>query len=56
MGTLDSTIVNIALPTISQAFHVPAGTVSWVATIYLLVMAGCWPILSLRQRPTPFRR
>ena len=41
MSSLDGTIVNIALPTISEAFHISSTTVSWVATIYLLVMAGC---------------
>jgi EmrB/QacA subfamily drug resistance transporter len=41
MSALDGTIVNIALPTISQAFDVTTTTVSWVSTIYLLVMAGC---------------
>jgi EmrB/QacA subfamily drug resistance transporter len=41
MSGLDGTIVNIALPTISQAFNVSSTTVSWVATAYLLVMAGC---------------
>lgn len=40
MSSLDGTIVNIALPTISEAFDVSTSTVSWVATIYLLVMAG----------------
>jgi len=41
MSGLDGTIVNIALPTISEAFSVSSTTVSWVATAYLLVMAGC---------------
>lgn len=41
MAGLDGTIVNIALPTISESFHVSSSTVSWVATAYLLVMAGC---------------
>jgi MFS family permease len=41
MSSLDGTIVNIALPTISQAFSISSSTVSWVATAYLLVMAGC---------------
>jgi len=41
MAGLDSTIVNIALPTISEAFSVSSTTVSWVATAYMLVMAGC---------------
>lgn len=41
MGALDGTIVNIALPTISTSFDLSTSTVSWVSTIYLLVMAGC---------------
>ena len=41
MSSLDGTIVNIALPTISESFHISSTAVSWVATIYLLVMAGC---------------
>lgn len=41
MSALDGTIVNIALPTISEAFNVTTSTVSWVSTVYLLVMAGC---------------
>ena len=41
MSSLDGTIVNIALPTISEAFSISSSTVSWVATAYLLVMAGC---------------
>jgi EmrB/QacA subfamily drug resistance transporter len=41
MAALDATIVNIALPTISEAFDVSTGMVSWVATAYLLVVTGC---------------
>ena len=41
MSALDGTIVNIALPTISRGFDISTSTVSWVSTIYLLVMAGC---------------
>ena len=41
MAGLDGTIVNIALPTISESFNVSTSAVSWVATAYLLVMAGC---------------
>lgn len=41
MTALDSSIVNIALPTISEAFDVSTSTVSWVSTIYLLVVSGC---------------
>lgn len=41
MTALDGTIVNIALPTISEAFSLSTSTVSWVSTIYLLVISGC---------------
>lgn len=41
MSSLDGTIVNIALPAITEAFHLSTTTVSWVATSYLLVMVGC---------------
>ncbi|MCX6693056.1 MAG: MFS transporter [Methanomicrobiales archaeon] len=41
MTALDGTIVNIALPTISEAFDLSTSTVSWVSTIYLLVISGC---------------
>jgi len=41
MASLDGTIVNIALPAISEAFQISTTTVSWVATSYLLVMVGC---------------
>ncbi|WP_048152348.1 MFS transporter [Methanolacinia paynteri] len=41
MSSIDGTIVNIALPTISESFDISSSTVSWVATAYLLVMAGC---------------
>ncbi len=40
MSALDGTIVNIAIPTISEIFSLSTADVSWVATIYLLVMAG----------------
>jgi EmrB/QacA subfamily drug resistance transporter len=41
MGSLDGTIVNIAIPSISESFSLSTSAVSWVSTIYLLVMAGC---------------
>ncbi|MDK2889579.1 MAG: hypothetical protein PWR21_210 [Methanoculleus sp.] len=41
MTSLDGTIVNIALPTISTIFDLPSTTVSWVATACLLVLTGC---------------
>ncbi|MDO5846353.1 MAG: MFS transporter, partial [Methanocorpusculum sp.] len=40
MSSLDGTIVNIALPSISEVFNLSTSSVAWVSTIYLLVMAG----------------
>jgi len=37
---LDSSIVNIVLPQISESFGTDTGTVSWVVMTYLLMMAG----------------
>ena len=45
MSALDGTIVNIALPTISDSFDLTSSSVAWVSTIYLLVMAGCLLII-----------
>ncbi|HNX18055.1 MAG TPA: DHA2 family efflux MFS transporter permease subunit [Methanoregula sp.] len=41
MSSLDGTIVNIALPAITETFGITTTTVSWVATSYLLVEVGC---------------
>lgn len=41
MATLDSSIVNISLPTIARYFGVPlSGAVEWVVIAYLVVIAG----------------
>jgi len=41
MATLDSSIVNISLPSIATYFGVPlSGAVEWVIIIYLVVIAG----------------
>lgn len=41
MATIDSSIVNISLPTIATYFHVPLnGAVEWVIIAYLIVIAG----------------
>lgn len=39
MGTLDSTIVNIALPKLMTTFNTSLAGVSWVATTYTLALA-----------------
>ncbi|HYX50789.1 MAG TPA: MFS transporter, partial [Ktedonobacteraceae bacterium] len=41
MATLDTSIVNISLPTIAHYFHVPlSGAIEWVIIAYLVVIAG----------------
>jgi len=40
MGSLDVTIVNISLPTISRYFDVGTRMVSWIVLAYLLVMSS----------------
>ena len=41
MAALDGTIVNIALPDISEYFGASTSSISWVSTAYLLVMTSC---------------
>ena len=40
MATLDISVVNIALPTLSRAFQVPLTTVEWVVLAYVLAITG----------------
>lgn len=40
MSTLDSSIVNLAMPTLGQEFGVEITTVEWVAMAYMLALAG----------------
>jgi MFS family permease len=40
---MDSTIVNVALPTIGRTFHVPATSVASVSIYYLVSFRRSWP-------------
>ncbi len=40
MSTLDSSMVNIALPTIMKEFHSPMANTQWVVLIYLLTITS----------------
>jgi len=40
MATLDLSVVNIALPTLSRAFGVPLTTVEWVVLAYVVTITG----------------
>lgn len=41
MSTLDASIVNIALPTISKDMNVPMNQSEWIVSIYLMVVCAC---------------
>ncbi len=40
MATLDISVVNIALPTLSRVFRAPLTTIEWVVLAYLLTITG----------------
>lgn len=44
MSLLDTTIVNVAIDTLSRSFHAPISTVQWVTTGYLLALAVVLPL------------
>lgn len=44
MSTLDSSIVNVALPTISLEFQIDLSTVQWLVTSYLLAICSFLPV------------
>src|SRR5213080_1728634 len=44
MSILDTTIVNVALETLSRELHAPLSTIQWVSTGYLLALATVIPM------------
>jgi EmrB/QacA subfamily drug resistance transporter len=44
MSILDTTIVNVALATLSRELHAPLSTIQWVATGYLVALATVIPL------------
>jgi EmrB/QacA subfamily drug resistance transporter len=44
MAVLDTTIVNVALDTLSRDMHSPLSTIQWVSTGYLLSLAAVIPL------------
>src|SRR3978361_438403 len=44
MSVLDTTIVNVALDTLSRDLHSPLSTIQWVSTGYLLSLAMVIPL------------
>lgn len=45
MVNIDSSIINVALPTLQQTFDAPINQVQWVITIYLLIITGILPFI-----------
>jgi len=45
MATLDASIVNISLPTITQALNTHLKAIAWVVMAYLIVITGCLPLM-----------
>ena len=56
LTVLDSTIVNVALPTISDNFHAPASESVWVVTAYNLTIAMLLLPMSAVAERVGFRR
>jgi EmrB/QacA subfamily drug resistance transporter len=44
MTVLDLTVVNVAIPTLARAFGASVATIQWVATGYMLAVAGVIPL------------
>src|SRR5579863_1717110 len=44
MAILDSTVVNVALPTLERVFHADLSVLQWVITGYMLAQAAVIPL------------
>ena len=44
MSVLDTTIVNVALETLSMDLHAPLDSIQWVVTGYMLALAAVIPV------------
>jgi EmrB/QacA subfamily drug resistance transporter len=56
MSILDTTIVNVALQTLSVDLDAPVGTVQWVVTGYMLALAAVIPVTGWAARRVGTRR
>ena len=58
MSALDNSVMNVANPTLQQAFHEPIDTVQWVSTAYLItvgaLLLACGRISDLTGRRLPY--
>lgn len=55
-GIVVETAMNVAFPTLMQAFHVSTSAVQWLTTGYLLVLALVVPTSSFLKRSYPTKR
>lgn len=46
MVNVDSSIVNVALPTLSRQFHLSVASLQWTVTMYLLVITTILPVVA----------
>ncbi len=56
MSILDSTIVNVAIPTIMHVFNTDISTVQWVVTIYMLALGVVVPLSGWAGDKIGFKR
>jgi EmrB/QacA subfamily drug resistance transporter len=56
MSILDTTIVNVALETLSRDLHTPLGDVQWVVTGYMLALAAVIPVTGWAAEKVGARR
>lgn len=54
MSILDSSIVNVAIPTMMRVFNTNTSTIQWVVTIYLLALGTVVPLSVSIPSPWPF--
>ena len=50
LTTLDSSVVNVALPSISKAMGTSLGTIQWIASAYVLATAATLPLTAYLAR------
>ena len=56
MSILDSSIVNVAIPTIMHVFNTDTSTIQWVVTIYMLALGAVVPLSGWMGDKLGFKR
>lgn len=54
-GVIVETAMNITFPTLMRQFHITTGTVQWMTTLYLLIVACIVPVSSYFKRRFPMK-